>query len=122
MANRDGREAEEETFDLLAEVLTPGQWAALLKAPLEHAARQGKRGLAQKLGGAGAETGDALHEAARHGHADVATILLENGASVDAKDTSVGGYTPSTLAVVEREAEMVQLLLLKGPDKDALDN
>ena len=98
MANRDGRGAEEETFDLLAEVLTPGQWAALLKAPLEHAARQGKRGLAQKLVGAGAETGDALHEAARHGHADVATILLlENGASVDAKNTSVGGYTPYLL-------------------------
>ena len=72
MVNQDEREAlrgaEEETFDILAEVLTLEQWAELLRAPLERAAKTGNRGLAQKLVDAGAEIGNGLHDAIWGGH------------------------------------------------------
>ena len=124
MASTDRREAlrgvENETFDLLAEALTPRQWTDLLKAPLERAAFQGNRGLAQKLLRAGAEIGEALHAAAQGGHDEVANDLLENGASINAKNEN--GLTPLHDAARRGYTDMVQLLLLKGADKDALDN
>ena len=120
MTNRDGREAlrgaEEETFDLLAEVLTSEKWAELLRAPLERAARQGNRGLAQKLVEAGAEIGNALHEATRGGHGGVVSYLLGNGASIDVHDCRCYGYAPLHVAAEEGQTEMVQLLLLKGAE------
>lgn len=126
MANRDGREAlrggEQETFNLIAEVLTSEQqWAELLKAPLERAARQGNRGLAQKLVRAGAEIARALHAAAWEGHEGIANDLLENGASVDAKDRSRhgNGNTPLHCAAAEGKTETVRLLLHRGADTDA---
>lgn len=71
MANIGRREAlrgaEAETFDLLAEVLTPETWAELLQAPLKRAAENGNRGFAQKPVRAGAEIGGALHMVVREG-------------------------------------------------------
>eukprot|EP00752_Nemacystus_decipiens_P011995 g10634.t1 len=125
MANRERREilrgAEGRTFDLLAGVLTSEQWSELLRAPLEHAARQGNRGLALKLVKAGAEIGEALHAAVGSGYGDIMGDLLENGASVAAKDRC-SGSTPLHVAAQGGQPEMVQLLLLKGADKDAMDN
>ena len=114
------RGAEEKIFDILAQVLTSRQWEELLKAPLERVAAQGNRGLVQKLAGAGAKIGNALHAAARRGHRDVVNDLLESGASVAAKDMS--GDTPLHDAAVHGTSQMVQLLLLKGAEKDALNN
>lgn len=51
----------------------------------------------------------------------MAAVLLENGASVTAKDTSAFGNTPLHIAARQGNTELVQLLLLKGADKDALD-
>ena len=123
MANRDRREvlrgAEIETFDLLAKVLTLQQWTELLRAPLKDAASKGNRRLAHKLVAAGAEIGDALHEAARGGHAEVVNVLLENGASVAAKDAAC--WTPLHWAARQGETEVVQLLVLRGADTDPLD-
>lgn len=71
--------------------------------------------------GAGAKIGDALHAAARGGHGSVVTDLLENGASSVAA-THTEGMTPLHAAAArEGKTEMVQLLLLKGADIDAMD-
>ena len=125
MANRSGREAlqgaEVQTLDLIAEVLTSAQWAELLKGPLERAAGQGNRGLAQKLVRAGAEMGDTLHEAVRGGHRKLAVDLLENGASIEAKHTRYG-FTPLHVAAAAGQPKMVELLMLKGADTNATDN
>lgn len=124
MANRDAREAlrgaEEEVVDLLAEALSPEQWARLLTIPLERAAAKGSRGVAQKLVKARAEIGDALHGAAGAGHAEVAGDLLEAGASIAATDS--GGRTPLHNAARGGKTEMVRLFLLKGACIDVLDD
>lgn len=81
------------------------------------------RGLAQKLLGAGAEIGDGLHDAIWGGHEDIASDLLKSGAPTDAKDTSRrGGYTPLHVAAMRGQTKVVQLPLLNGADKDALDD
>ncbi len=108
------------TLDLIAEALTRTEWAELLKGPLELAARQGNRGLAQKLVSAGARIGSALHEAVWGGHGEVVNDLLENGASINFRSTTYD-LAPLHLAVHAGNAEMVQLLMLKGADKDAPD-
>jgi len=66
-------------MDLIAEVLDAEQWSELLEGPLERAAGQGNRALAQTLLEAGAQIGDALHHAVGGGHQEVVTDLLENG-------------------------------------------
>lgn len=76
--------------------------------------------LAQKLVRAGAEIQDALHEAVQDGHGGIVNDLLENGASVTAKDRL--GRTPLHVAAGRGEKETVQLLLQKGADKDAQGN
>ena len=68
-----------QTLDLIFQVLMSGQWAELLKDPLDRAAGQGNRGLAQKPVAAGAQIGDALHKAVRGGHGRVVNDLLESG-------------------------------------------
>lgn len=107
-----------QTFDLLAEILPSEPWAVMLNFLLRAAAANGKRDLAQKLVRAGAEIGDALHEAVGGRHPDVVNDLLECGASIDTKDSRFG-MSPLHFA---READIVQLLLLKGADKDAVDS
>ncbi len=124
MANRNGRQvlrgAEIQVLDLMAECSTPKQWAALLKRPLERAARQGNRGLAQKLVTAGAQIGTALHEAVGGGHGELVNDLLERGVYIDVKDTA-SGRTALHVAAREGRTEMVELLMLKGADKDSFD-
>lgn len=114
------RGAEVQTLDLLFEVLTSEQWAELLKAPLECAAAQGEKRLAGKLLQAGAEIGDALHEAIRGGQGEIVKCLLANGASVLAENTD--GDTPLHIAAIHGEAEMLQLLLLTGAATDVLNS
>ncbi len=109
-----------ETLDLIFQVLKFEQVAELLKGPLERAAGQGNRGLAQKLLQAGAQIGDALHQAVRGGHEEMVNDLLENGASFGTKSTRYGRTPLHTAAQVDKQ-EMVQLLMIKGADKDALD-
>ena len=109
-----------ETLDIISQISTSEQWEKLLKGPLERAAGQGNRGLAQKLVKAGALIGDALHEAVRGSHAEIMNDLLDNGASINAKNTE-GGRTPLHVAAEEGKPEMVHLLLLRGADKDAFD-
>lgn len=65
--------------------------------------------------------GEALHTAVRVGHGDIVNDLLDEGASVADKDVLWGG-TPLHEAAKNGKAGMVQLLLLKGADKDALSN
>eukprot|EP00752_Nemacystus_decipiens_P011987 g10627.t1 len=126
MANRAEREvlrgAEEEVFDILAEVLTSKQWAELLRAPLECAVFKGNGHLVKKLVVAGAEIGDAVHVAAGGDDVDVMSYLLENGAPVDAQESRSPGITPLRVAAAAGNAEMVQLLSLKGTDVDVMDN
>ncbi len=124
MAKRHGREAlrgvEVQVLDLISQVLTADQWAELLKGPLERAADRGNGGLAQKLIAAGARIGDALQAAVRGGHGEAVNVLLEGGASFETKSTKYG-RTPLHIAAEEGKPEMVQLLMRKGADKDALD-
>lgn len=89
MANKDGREAlrgaEALVLDLIAQVLTSKQWAELLKDPLERAAFLSNKELAQKLiSRSGAKIGDIY--CTRPFEAAITVDLLENGASVAAKD------------------------------------
>ncbi len=119
VANRHRREAlrgaEAQILDLFADGMTPEQWAQLLKCPLERAAGQGKQGLARKLAEAGARIGDALHKAVRGGHGKVVYDLLDQGASINARDTNTG-ETPLHFAAAAGNTEMVQLLMLSGAD------
>ena len=108
-----------QTLGLISQISTSEEWAELLKGPLERAARQGNRGLAQKLVDAGVDIGDELHAAVRGGHGEVMNDLLESGASINATHTK-NGYTPLHVAAEEGKPEMVQPLILKGADKDAL--
>ena len=120
---RGGREAlrgvEVPILDVIVEAFTSEQWAEWLRKLLECAADKGDRGLAQRMVRAGAEMGDALHEAVGGGHGDVVSDLLQSGASIDAKDRD--GSAPLHIASDQGETEMVQLLLLKGADKNAFD-
>ena len=120
-ANKTGREAlrgaEVETVDLIFDVLTPDQRAKLLKAPLERTVAKGQRELAQMLVRAGAEIGEALHDAVRGDHGEIVGDLLESGVPIDVKDKS--GRAPLHVAAGSGKTEMVQQLLLKGANKDA---
>lgn len=123
MANRERREAlrgaETETLDLLSEVLGSQEWVELLRAPLELTAGRGNRGLAQKLVRAGAEIGNALHEAAGGGHEGIVNDLLAGGASVTALDRA--GDTPLHSAAQKGKREIVSILVLKGGGKDVVN-
>ena len=57
----------------------------------ERAAREGKRGLVQRLVGAGVELGDALHTAVPRGHKETASDLEKGGTCPDVDDA--GGNT-----------------------------
>lgn len=115
------RGVERQTLELIAEVLTWEEWAALLKAPLERAVARGNRDLAQKLVEAGAAFGDALHEAVEGGHPLIVNDLLkEYEADVETEDER--GRTPLHIAASHGKPEMVQLLLLEGADMDALES
>lgn len=60
-----------------------------------------------------------LHLAVEEGHVDVALLLLENGANYHAKDR--WGTTPITQAVVQGQAEIIDLLKQFDADVEAIN-
>jgi hypothetical protein len=61
-----------------------------------------------------------LRSASAAGDLAQATLLLDQGASVDARDTL--GRTPLLLAVAQNRIAVVRLLLARGADPNAADN
>ena len=61
-----------------------------------------------------------LRSASAAGDLTQATLLLDQGASVDARDTL--GRTPLLLAVAQNRIAVVRLLLARGADPNAADN
>ena len=124
MANRHRREAlrglEVLVLDYIFQTSTSEQWAEVLKGPLELVAGLGHIHAVQKLVEAGAQVGNALHIAVEGGNGEVVTDLLENGASINALDTTYG-KTPLHVAADDGKTEMVKLLMLKGADINVMD-
>ena len=115
---RDSLQGAEQKFrDLvIAEVLSSDQ-PDVLKAALERAARQGHRGLVQKLVEKGAEIGGALHAAAEGGHEDIVNDLLENGASIaDINALNCLGHTPLYVAADGGHVAAALALMTAGAD------
>jgi ankyrin repeat protein len=67
----------------------------------------------------GPTRGTALHQAARRGDVSVAQVLLDHGATIDARDAK--GETPLRRAVNCRQMEIVRLLVRQGADPHAAD-
>jgi hypothetical protein len=61
-----------------------------------------------------------LQSAAAAGDLAQATLLVDQGAAVDARDTQ--GRTPLLLAVAQNQLAVVRLLLARGADPNAADN
>lgn len=61
------------------------------------------------------DSGDTpLHEAAIRGHTNIAQILLQHGANINAR--RVTGETPLFLAAIACKGKMKQLLISHGAD------
>ena len=110
---------EGRIFDLVFR--SPKKWAAFLRTLLERAAAQGDAVLVDKLMEAGAGFGYAVDEAVGSGHLVIVNKLLERGATLDLGSRNRHGVTPLHVAAEHGKQEMVQFLLLKGADKDAVD-
>jgi ankyrin repeat protein len=97
-------------------------------APIHDAAGDGNTVRLQRLINRGADVDEqdrrwgetALHYAARGGHLAAARILLDHGASVDAKDQF--GTTPLIEAADEGPLDLVALLIDRGADVNATTN
>ena len=68
----------------------------------------------------GAPEPENLQSAAAAGDLARATLLLDRGAAVDARDAL--GRTPLLLAVAQNRLAVVRLLLARGADPNAADN
>jgi ankyrin repeat protein len=64
--------------------------------------------------------GSLLHLAIRKKRLDIAAVLLNAGAPVNARDSN--GFTPLHIAVIEDFADAIPLLLKAGADPNATDN
>jgi ankyrin repeat protein len=60
-----------------------------------------------------------LHWAAMIGHVDIARLLLQNGANVNAR--SIGGNTPLHWAAYQGNVDILHLLVENGADLEAQD-
>ena len=95
--------------------------------PLYYAAMLGFRDLAEHLivmhpehiNARGGWEETPMHVAARSGHADILSLLLEHGADIDGQD--IYGQTPLHRASRNPQVEAVQCLLDHGADVNALD-
>lgn len=66
------------------------------------------------------ESGDTpFHEAARHGHSEVVQMLLDSGASINAKNKR--RYTPLQRAILGNEVAVTKVLLNNGADTEIRD-
>jgi ankyrin repeat protein len=68
----------------------------------------------------GPTRGTPLHQAARQGRGRVATVLLDHGADLEARDNK--GQTPLRRAVNCRKLQLVELFVRRGANPHAEDN
>jgi hypothetical protein len=61
-----------------------------------------------------------LHYAAENGHVEIARLLLQNGADVNAKDNY--GWTPLHIAAMYGHVDIIHLLVENGADLEAQDS
>jgi hypothetical protein len=61
-----------------------------------------------------------LHDAVMNGHIEIARLLLQNGAEVNAKDSD--GYTPLHIAARNGHVDFLHLLVENGADLEAQNN
>jgi ankyrin repeat protein len=96
--------------------------------PLHLAAFFGHRGAVERLLAAGAALGAVshnsltntpLHAATAGQHTDVALLLIERGADVNARDS--GGHTPLHIAAENGSVPVVEAMLASGGDPLAVD-
>lgn len=90
------------------------------ESPLMMAALRGQKALVELLIWRDADVNKTgwtpLHYAASGGHADIAQILLDHSAYIDAE--SPNGTTPLMMAAMYGTPEVVKLLLNEGADRD----
>jgi hypothetical protein len=95
--------------------------------PLYHAAMFGLRDLAEHLitehpehvNARGGRHETPMHAAADAGHANIISLLIEHGADMEARSTSINGGTPLDLAARGRRLEVGQCLLDRGANINA---
>jgi ankyrin repeat protein len=61
-----------------------------------------------------------LHVSSRHGHVEIARVLLDHGADTEARDDD--GHSPLDLVVLGGHVELAQVLLEHGADANAQGN
>ena len=112
---------EDRSYDPAMSTPSPEKPEAV---PLYYAAMLGFRELAEHLiaehpehlNAKGGMEGIPMHVAARHGHANILSLLLEHGVDVDERDAS---QTPLHRALLFGKLEAVQFLLDHGADISA---
>jgi hypothetical protein len=112
---------EDRSYDRAMSTPSPEKPEAV---PLYYAAMLGFRELAEHLiaehpehlNAKGGTEGIPMHVAARHGHANILSLLLEHGVDVDERDAS---QTPLHRALLFGKLEAVQFLLDHGADISA---
>jgi hypothetical protein len=97
--------------------------------PLYHAAMFGLRDLAEHLitehpehvNARGGRHETPMHAAVEAGHANIISLLIEHGADMEARSTSINGGTPLNRATWGGRLEVGQYLLDRGADINVRD-